>query len=644
MTNLTAEWLETDGHGGFASGTVSSLRTRRYHGLLFASQKNSLERIALVNGFEASVQTNHGHYFLTSQWYAPGTVDHDSRHRIESFRSDPWPHWIYELEDGTRIEHDLFFCRESACLCVSWRLLSSESSTQLFLRPLISGRNYHSLHEENTSFNFEPSITRKQIRWDPYKGVPSFYSLSNGEFFADSIWYRHFLYQEEQERGLDAREDLASPGVFKWDLSQRKAVWLLSVNPTWDLEALPEKIFDEIVQRENRSRQKFASRLLKSADQYIISLKDRRTIIAGYPWFTDWGRDTFISLRGLSISNNRLEQANEIILEWSKHISEGMVPNFFPESEAKAEYNSVDSSLWLIIAIYDLLQKAKKQNIAYYENIKQALFQIIEEILSAYSRGTRFSIGLDDDGLLKCGESGVQLTWMDAKVGDQVITPRTGKPIEVEALWLNALRISEMYTEKWRPYFVQGSETFRNRFWNEERGYLFDVIDCHHIANANDPTLRPNQIFAIGGLPFSFYEGERVKKILDLIEQELLTPFGLRTLGRTEPGYCSNYTGNQEQRDRAYHQGTVWPWLMGPFVEAWLKARNMTEGAKKEARERFIDPLRSSLDLYGLGHLPEITDAELPFTPRGCPFQAWSLAELIRISEIANDKAATSQP
>jgi len=630
------EWLETDGRGGFASGTSQGIRTRRYHGLLITAKPDSLERTVMVNGFDASVQTSKGHYFITQQWYAPGVIDHDSDFQIESFKSEPWPHWIFELKDGTRIEHEIFISREKQLVCISWRLLSSEKSALLFMRPFLSGRNYHSLHEENPLFNFDSTISQKIVRWQPYGTLPPIYSFANGDYSQDAIWYRHFLYQQEQERGLDAREDLASPGFYRWNLSEHKAAWLLSASHLTDLDSSPEKVLDECVQSETRRRQKFTTRISRSADQYQISLTNRKTIVAGYPWFTDWGRDTFVSVRGLCLGTGQFEQAHEIITEWSKHISSGMLPNFFPEGNKGPEYNSVDASLWLIIVIYDFLQKTQKHNTPLFHSTKTSYYQIIDEVLSSYARGTRYSISLDDDGLLRCGERGVQLTWMDAKTGDDVVTPRVGKPIEVQALWLNALRISEIYTDQWRPIFAKGLESFLTRFWIQDKGHLFDVIDCDHIANANDATLRPNQIFAVGGLPFSFFENEKIKSVLTVIEQHLLTPLGLRTLAPYEPNYAAAYIGNPEQRDKAYHQGTVWPWLMGPFVEAWLRARNFSEPSKKEARIRFVEPLMLYLDSYGLGHLPEIADAEPPHQPRGCPFQAWSQAELLRMLDMVN--------
>jgi predicted glycogen debranching enzyme len=356
-----------------------------------------------------------------------------------------------------------------------------------------------------------------------------------------------------------------------------------------------------------------------------------QTIVAGYPWFTDWGRDTFISLRGLCLATGRLDEARDILLEWSGVVSEGMLPNRFPDQGDQPEYNSVDASLWYIIAVYDFLQAPRLRSSTVSPSQKKLLQKAIEAILAGYSQGTRYGIRMDGDGLVAAGAPGVQLTWMDAKIGDWVVTPRIGKPVEIQALWLNALWIGSRFSPHWEERFALGMESFRARFWNEQGGYLYDVVDVDHQPGKIDPTFRPNQIFAVGGLPVALIDGERACRIIEAVTRRLWTPMGLRSLAPEEPGYTPKYDGGVNDRDGVYHQGTVWPWLSGAFVEAWVRVHGGSEEVKRAARERFVAPFMEHLKTAGLGHISEIADGNQPHTPRGCPFQAWSLAELMRL-------------
>jgi predicted glycogen debranching enzyme len=387
---------------------------------------------------------------------------------------------------------------------------------------------------------------------------------------------------------------------------------------------------------ESTRRAAFASPLHHAADAYLVQRGTGRTLVAGYPWFGDWGRDTFIALRGLCLATGRLEEARDILVEWAGTVSEGMLPNRFPDRGEAPEFNSVDASLWYVIAVHEYLEVVEQQRPASFtaDCHTQKLRAAVEEILAGYSSGTRFGIRADTDGLLACGQPGAQLTWMDAKIGDWVVTPRTGKPVEIQALWINALWVSLHTSSCWEYLFEKARASFAERFWNEATAGLFDVVDCDHQPGVNDATVRPNQIFAVGGLPFSLLEGERARQVVAAVEEKLLTPLGLRSLAPGSPGYAPRYAGGVWQRDSTYHQGTVWPWLIGAFIEAWLMVRSGTAAAKTEARTRFLTPLRAHLAAAGLGHVSEIADAEAPHTPRGCPFQAWSLAELLRLESV----------
>ena len=619
-----AEWLEADGLGGFASGTVSGLRSRRYHAILLAATTPPAGRVVLVNGFEAWLEAPGGTHALTSQHYTPDVIHPDGAQRIESFDPEPWPSWVFRLPDGSRIEHGIFVHPGAPVSFLYWRLREGPGGT-LAVRPLLSGRDYHALHHENPAFRFDAEVSGDRVAWRPYLGLPAIVARSNGAYVHRSDWYRNFLYAEERARGLDHVEDLASPGIFRWDLSRGEAHWTLAAG---EREAAADLASVRAV--EARRRRRFPSRLHRAADAYLVRRGSGKTIVAGYPWFTDWGRDTFIALRGLCVATGRIEDARAILLEWAGAVSEGMLPNRFPDHGEAPEFNAVDAALWYVVAVREFLQAAKRVG----PRDRRALEGAVEAILAGYARGTRYGIHAGDDGLLAAGEFGVQLTWMDAKVGDWVVTPRIGKPVEVQALWLNALRIGSAFSERWAALCAKGQAAFAARFWNEPAGALYDVVDVDHRPGTADPTFRPNQIFAIGGLPFALLDGERARRVVDAVEARLLTPLGLRSLAPDEAGYAPRYEGGVRERDGAYHQGTVWPWLMGAFVEAWVRVRGGTAETKREARARFLDPLLAHLDDAGLGHLPEIADGEAPHTPRGCPFQAWSVGEALRLDRV----------
>jgi predicted glycogen debranching enzyme len=637
------EWLEADGLGGFASGTVSGVRTRRYHALLLSAARPPAGRFVLVNGLDAVVSTRAGEFSISSQAYAPGVVSPDGERRIEAFSPDPWPRWRFRLEDGSAVEQEICARRDSPLVIVTWRRTGGRGPAALSVLPFLSGRDYHALHHENSSFRFTPERSRGWLVWRPYDGVPAIAALANGEFGEEPHWYRDFLYEEERDRGLDCAEDLAAPGRFRFDLRREAVLVFAALTPG---TALPEGDAEAVAKRtraaEKRRRSGFSSRLERAAEDYVARRAGGRTIIAGYPWFTDWGRDTFIALRGLCHATGRIEAARDILNEWAGAVSEGMLPNRFPDQGDEPEYNSVDASLWFVVAVHDYLRtlEAARRRPAPAE--RGALLRAVEAILDGYTRGTRFGIRMDGDGLLAAGVPGAQLTWMDAKVGDRVITPRIGKPVEIQALWLNALRFGSTVEERFAESYRRGLAAFRERFFYAEGGFLFDVVDCDHRPGAVDASFRPNQIFAVGGLPWPLLEGDMARRVVDAVEERLLTPLGLRSLAPGEPGYTPRYEGGVAERDGSYHQGTVWPWLMGPFVEAWVRVRGGTEAARREARARFLQPLlERHLGAAGIGHVSEIADAEPPHRPRGCPFQAWSVGEILRLDR---DVLATPAP
>jgi predicted glycogen debranching enzyme len=637
--DASAEWLEADGLGGFASGTAALVRTRRYHALLLAATTPPTGRYALVNGVEAVVTTPAGTWPLSSQAYAGGVVHPDGGRYASAFDVDPWPRWRFVFPPAIEVEHAIAVLHARPIVTLSWRLLQPRPGVRLEVRPLLSGRDIHALHRENPAFRFEEDQQDGCIVWRPYAGVPGIAASGNGAFTRAPLWYRSFEYAEDRARGLDHVEDLASPGRFDFDLSRGEAFLVLSALPIGEGAAAPATAaverpgtaaaFKALRARERRRRAGVPTRLHRAADAYVARRGEGLTIVAGYPWFTDWGRDTFIALRGLCLAAGHLDAARAVLLTWAGALSRGMLPNHFPEGGGPAAFNTVDAALWFVVAAHDYFAAMRAAARRVARSDETILRRAIESILTETCRGTRFGIGVAEDGLLRAGEPGTALTWMDARVGDRAVTPRIGKPIEVEALWINALLIGGDWSERWRGMHRRALASFRDRFPIPGRAHLYDVVDADH---GDDATFRPNQIFAVGGLPFPLLEGAAARGVVDAVEARLLTPLGLRTLDPADPAYHPRYGGGPRDRDSAYHQGTVWPWLLGPFVEAWVRVRGATLAAKRQARRRFLEPLARHLEEAGLEHVSEVADGDPPHRPGGCPFQAWSVGEILRLS------------
>jgi predicted glycogen debranching enzyme len=635
MTDGGREWLETDGLGGFASGPVAGPRTRRYHGLLVAATTPPTGRTMLVSGFDASVETPGGRWMLSTQRYAPDILSGEDH--LESFAREPWPTWTFRLPDETRIVHELLMREGAPQVFLSWRLAApppARGSARLTVRPFLAGRDFHALMHENAAFCFEPELDGGQWRFRTYAGGPRLVVTASGRYQHQPLWYRRFVYQEERRRGLDCEEDLGAPGAWSFELGAAEAAMVFRFERgASDPETVPANVAVESARAFERARRDaLGGPLERAADQYLVARGGGRTLIAGYPWFGDWGRDTFIALRGLLLATGRVAEALEVLDAWAGTVSQGLLPNYFPDGVAEPEYNSVDASLWYVVAVAETLRAAGEAA------QRRRLVDAALAILDGYARGTRYGIRVDGDGLLAAGVPGQQLTWMDARVDGRVITPRIGKPVEVQALWLNALAAAETFetspTDRWAELLARGRASFEQRFWNEERGCLYDVVDVDHQPGAVDASLRPNQIFAVGGLPLALLSGQRARAVVDTVERALVTPMGPRSLAPGEPGYVGRYEGGVVARDGAYHQGTVWPWLQGPFVEAFVRVRGRTNDAKREARERFVAPLLAHLADAGVGHVSEIADGDAPHAPGGCPFQAWSLGELLRLERV----------
>lgn len=630
--SASREWIETNGIGGFASTTISGANTRRYHGLLTAALRPPLGRVSLLSKFEETLVVNGESFELSSNQY-PENVYPKGFELLKSFRLDPFPIWTYQIK-GIEIERKIFMVDGQNITVCQWAIVQGKArEVSLEVRPLFSFVDYHALQHETDQVNMEFTVEGSRVSIEPVSDFPRVFLRHNASSVEKTgFWYRSFEYAIEKERGFDFREDLFQPFLLKFDLSKSANV---IISPDKDVKTRVSTLEkNEIARREHLvkiagAKDNVSKLLTLAADQYVVSRGKGKTIIAGYPWFSDWGRDTMISLNGLTLATNRPEIAKSIIREFSAHISQGMLPNRFPDQGEEAEYNTVDASLWYFEAIRAYVEKTGD-----YDFVQKELYPKLVEIIIWHLKGTRFNIHVDTDGLLFSGERGVQLTWMDAKYGEEVFTPRTGKAVEIQALWYNALRIMVDFATKFgdRDGAAQykstaeiAKESFNKIFWNEAEDCLYDVVK----NGERDASIRPNQIFTVS-LPNTMLTIGRARKIVQKVESELLTPAGLRSLSVNDPLYRPIYAGSPYERDSSYHQGTVWGWLIGPFVDAYRKVH--PNGHKTDQSiSQFLSRFKDHLSETGLGQISEIFDAEAPHKPRGCFAQAWSVAEVLRV-------------
>ncbi|HJS66365.1 MAG TPA: amylo-alpha-1,6-glucosidase [Nitrospiraceae bacterium] len=630
---LSLEWLETNGRGGYASGTVAGANTRRYHALLLTARKPPSERVILVNHLEEWLDIDGQTIPLSTNLY-PGAVHPAGYEHCIEFSTDPWPTWIFDC-NGVTVQREILLIHGRDIVVARWKLIGKKSlRARLRVRPKLTGRDYHGTHHENGSLSMEAQIGTEMVAWHGYSDLPHVRAFHSGGYRHEPDWYRHLQFPIERQRGLDAEEDWWSPGEFTLDLESGSTKTLAFTSETidrLDVAALvkQEKSRRDTIRQAAPVADSLAGELWRAAEMYISERGTQHTVIAGYPWFADWGRDTCISLPGLCLVTGRLDVAWQVIAFFSAHVSEGMVPNRFPDRGEQPEYNTIDASLWFIHAIDRYLAVSRDE-----VRVRETAWPAVRQILDGYRRGTRYGISMDEDGLITGGVPGAQLTWMDAKVGDWVVTPRHGKPVEIQALWIRALEVGEAlargfgeagFADRCRSDRSKAIASFRTRFWYEQGGYLYDVIDG---PEGDDTSFRPNQLYAIS-LVDELVPHDRAQQILHLVKEQLLTPVGLRTLSPTDSRYRARYEGGVLERDSAYHQGTVWPFLLGSFVTAWIKVYGKNAAALKQARS-FLDGIDAHLKEACLGQVSEIFDAEAPHVPRGCYAQAWSVAEPLR--------------
>lgn len=626
------EWLETNGLGGYASSTVIGTHTRRYHGLLASARSAPVNRQILLSRLDETIFLGEDSYDLSTIKYE-GAIYPRGYIFQNSFRLGYFPSWEYELH-GIKLRKTLFMPNGMDAVVILYQVEAAEQEFTMGLRPLLSPRSIHDLTFANPDINHDSNWDGHNWQASPY-GEDTELSISIGEAHYEHApsWYYRFAYSKEEQRGMESIEDLFTYGQFYKTLSAGDSFGII-VSGQGIIKESPQELYDlELARRKKLLadapfKEGWAQRLILSADQFIAQRGEgEHTIIAGYPWFTDWGRDTMIALPGLCLATGRPKIAKDILTEFSRHISEGMIPNRFPDETGEPEYNTIDASLWFFIAAYQYVKSTKDREFA-----KSVLLPSMEKIISAHIEGTRFGIKMTEDKLLRGGEAGVQLTWMDAKVDDWVVTPREGKSVEINALWYNAWRIYADFlklngeTDSARSISATArsiKKSFSDLFWNPEANCLFDYVD-HNGPNAS---VRPNQIFAIS-LPFPLLSQKKAELTLLKVERELYTPNGLRSLSPEDPEYIGIYSGDRYARDGAYHQGTVWSWLLGPYMDALIKVRG--EKGRLQAAD-VLTGLISHLYQAGVGSISEIFDGDFPHEARGCYAQAWSIAEPLRI-------------
>jgi predicted glycogen debranching enzyme len=634
------EWIVTNGIGGFASGTIAGCMTRRYHGLLIAALQPPVGRTHLVAYLDETVRYADTEYRLATTQWVSSAVDPRGFLNIQSFRLEGMtPVWTFALADAL-LEKRVLMRQGENTTYVEYKLLRGGAPIEVEMKALVNYRDFHaSTHATNWHMRIDP--VENGVMVVAFDGAAPFYlKCERADCEPRHEWYRGCFLPVEKERGLDDVEDHLFAALFRLKLNVGESATLVA-----STEAHTQ--LHGASARETRSEQDAAlfetwragnnkagdspnwlPQLVLAADQFIVrrampGQPDGRSIIAGYHWFGDWGRDTMIALPGLTLATGRADVARQILLAFAGCVDGGMLPNNFPDAGGKPAYNTIDAALWYFEAV--------RQYFAATQDGRTLLqlFPTLAEMVDAHVNGTRYNIRVDPaDGLLFGGAPGVQLTWMDAKVGDWVVTPRTGKPVEVNALWINALetmaefaRLLARPRDGYERLSAKAQKSFQ-KFWNEERACCYDVIDVP--GGGNDAALRPNQIFGVS-LPVSPLTEDQQKAVVDVCAQHLLTSYGLRSLAPGEPGYRGHYSGGPRDRDAAYHQGTVWGWLLGPFTLAHLRVY----GDKAEAM-RFLEPLGISVHMYGLGTLGEIFEGDPPFTPHGCIAQAWTVGEVLR--------------
>ncbi|AKB58705.1 amylo-alpha-1,6-glucosidase [Methanosarcina barkeri] len=631
---IKKEWIIGNGLGGFASSTVINARTRTYHGLLVAAPENYPGRYLMLSSLDEEISTNEETYKLATHKY-PGTVSPEGFNYLSEFFQNPFPTWVYN-PGGITVKKTVFMVRNSNTTCVLYDIKSRREEALLRIFPLVSSRDFN-ITTRAGYLSFTQEATPAGVEMASSNGFT--FSLSSDlQYHPNPTWYYNLEYDAEKERGLNSEEDNFSPGYFESKIELGDFRFFVAVS-TGDISSLTLKQVDKLLTREaNRQNllvldskliDPFALKLIRATDTFVVRshISDEDTVIAGYHWYSDWGRDTMISLPGLLLVPYRFEEARTILNYFARYCRRGLIPNTFPAFGGEPIYNTVDASLWFIHALSRYF--AYTNDFLFLSDIWDTVVNIIDH----YFTGTDFGIGMDSDYLI---QQGPQLTWMDAKIGEWAVTPREGKACEINALWYNALKtasyLGTLLGEEVSPYENLATgivSSFEKTFWNPETNCLFDLVYKDETGNeVKDPAIRPNQIFAVS-LPYTILPPEKEKAIVDRVEKDLLTPFGLRTLSRDHSLYKGQYHGDALTRDTAYHNGTAWPWLLGAYVKAYRKVNNYSEDSLENMRN-LLKGFDMQLETAGIGSISEVFDGDHPHSPGGCIAQAWSVAEILR--------------
>ncbi|MCK4753552.1 MAG: glycogen debranching enzyme family protein [Planctomycetes bacterium] len=658
---LNKEWLLTNDRGGYASSTIAGCNTRRYHGLLIGALNPPANRImSLANCMEMVIlnpdkssrgksKNQNQKVFNLSTFEFDDKFSPEGFKYIKKFRRDIGIHFDYQL-GKLELTKSLYLLHDADTVVLVYDFTKVPEPAEFTLRPFIGLRDFHHLQKSYASFYSKLSGNNLIVTHALPGGCELYLNCPSAEFEEDPQWWFNFVYRKDKQRGQDFTEDLWAPGFFKSRINSPTKIILRAtlsngnepkLTTDTDIKAVRkslQKYQSDLITTAKAKKDKF-KQLCLAADQFITKRKtpdtQRTTILAGFPWFADWGRDAFIALPGLLLSTGRFDEAKSVLTTFAHAADEGMIPNRFDDRSDTAYFNSVDASLWFINAAFQYLDITGDT-----ETFTKHLLPTVHWIIDSYYNGTKFNIHADTDELINAGNEQTQLTWMDAKYENVAFTPRYGKAVEINALWYNALcLIAQFYTDRdkvtanhYQSVADRVKNSFCKSFWNETTGYL---NDCVLPDGSADMTLRPNQIWAVS-LPFSPLSANQQKAVVDVIQKNLLTPYGLRTLDTSHSHYKGTYTGPQQQRDEAYHQGTVWSHLIGPFIEAYLKVNDFSKKSKKDAAE-FIEPLIQHLTENScLGSVSEIFDGDSPHAPRGCIAQAWSIAELLRAYKLIN--------
>ncbi|NJD02169.1 MAG: glycogen debranching protein [Ruminiclostridium sp.] len=631
---IKKEWLLTNGMGGFSASTIIGANTRRYHGLLTASLKPPVRRHLILSKVDESIEIDGESYNLYS--FSTGSFEMKGFHHLQRAIFDPLPVFIYSIGDVT-IQKTVSMVYGENTVIMHYRIINGGSRLKLRLAPLVNFRDYHHLsHKYHMRFNQTPYGTGTVIRpYDMDLGINL--SCTGGTFMpTENSWFQGMFYHVEQERGLDCNEDHYIPGwfdIFVEGSGEKSISFTATIEKERNITDVPLLIQKEKARLaalidKAKCRDKFAAALTASADNFIVCRESTgtKTIIAGYPWFTDWGRDSLIALCGLTLVTGRFYDAEQILLTFSRYIRYGLVPNMFPDEGQEPGYNSVDAALWYFEAVNKFLKYTEN-----HQFIRDNLYESMKQIIQAFIKGTIYKIGMDDDSLITAGDQTTQLTWMDARVGSRIVTPRHGKAVEINALWYNALKIISALAEafgddnsQYAGIAVKVKDTFVKSFWNENEKCLYDTIS----DNYKDGSIRPNQIIALS-LSYPVLDGQKARAVVEKVWKELYTSYGLRSLSRKSENYRGVYAGDQCARDGAYHQGTVWVWPAGHFITAFKRVYG-DEGKYGRILRGFIAPFEDHLKDACVGSISEIFDGDEPLTPRGCFAQAWSVGEILR--------------